>query len=61
MTKASLELAPPGMAEAIASRQCIKRSEQSEDIVGTVVFLASDDSAFMTGQTLTVDGGTSFH
>jgi NAD(P)-dependent dehydrogenase (short-subunit alcohol dehydrogenase family) len=28
-----------------------------EDLAGTAVFLASDDSAMMTGQTLVVDGG----
>jgi 3-oxoacyl-[acyl-carrier protein] reductase len=28
-----------------------------EDYVGTAVFLASDDSAFLTGQILNVDGG----
>jgi len=32
-----------------------------EDIVGTVVFLCSDDSDFITGQTILVDGGSSVH
>jgi NAD(P)-dependent dehydrogenase (short-subunit alcohol dehydrogenase family) len=28
-----------------------------DDLVGTVSFLTSDDAAFITGQTLSVDGG----
>ncbi len=61
MSEASKVLAGPELAEAIASRQCLKRSEQPEDLAGALVFLCSDDSAFFTGQTMTVDGGTSFH
>ncbi len=38
--------------------QDIKRPAEAEDIVGAVSFLASDDAAFITGQTLPVDGGT---
>lgn len=61
LSEASQVLAGPELAVAIASRQCLKRSEQPEDLVGALVFLCSDDSAFFTGQTMTVDGGTSFH
>jgi NAD(P)-dependent dehydrogenase (short-subunit alcohol dehydrogenase family) len=42
---------------AVASLQAIKRVEVTDDLVGAVSFLTSDDSAFMTGQTLNVDGG----
>ena len=37
--------------------QVIKRTQEPEDLVGLVSFLVSDDAAFMTGQTLMVDGG----
>jgi NAD(P)-dependent dehydrogenase (short-subunit alcohol dehydrogenase family) len=40
-----------------ASMQAIKRPEVPADLVGTVSFLTSDDAAFITGQTLNVDGG----
>ncbi len=42
---------------AVASLQAIKRVEVPDDLVGAVSFLTSDDAAFMTGQTLNVDGG----
>ena len=38
--------------------RAIQRDEKPEDLVGTVSFLASDDAAFLTGQTLVVDGGS---
>ncbi len=31
------------------------------DLVGAVVFFASDAAAFITGQTLVVDGGAAMH
>jgi len=40
-----------------ASMQAIKRPEVPADLVGTVSFLTSDDAAFITGQTINVDGG----
>ncbi len=42
---------------AVAQTQAIKRGEVPEDLVGTVSYLTSDDAAFITGQTLNVDGG----
>jgi NAD(P)-dependent dehydrogenase (short-subunit alcohol dehydrogenase family) len=42
---------------ANANTQAIKRPEVPDDLVGTVSFLTSDDAAFITGQTLSVDGG----
>jgi NAD(P)-dependent dehydrogenase (short-subunit alcohol dehydrogenase family) len=42
----------------VANRfQAIKRPEEPADLVGAVSFLTSDDAAFITGQTLNVDGG----
>ena len=38
-------------------RRAIKRDEYPEDLLGALVFLASADSDFITGQTLAVDGG----
>ena len=43
-------------ARAVASR-ALKRDEQPADLLGALVFLASADSDFITGQTIAVDGG----
>jgi 3-oxoacyl-[acyl-carrier protein] reductase len=42
-------------------RRCIQRDQYPQDLVGTVIFLASDDSDFMTGQSISVDGGMNMH
>jgi len=39
-------------------RRAIKRDQYPEDLLGTLLFLCSPDSDFMTGQVLAVDGGT---
>jgi NAD(P)-dependent dehydrogenase (short-subunit alcohol dehydrogenase family) len=46
---------------AIAGMRAIQRDQEPEDIVGTVVFLASPASDFITGQTFVVDGGMSMN
>ncbi|MGQ0654676.1 MAG: SDR family NAD(P)-dependent oxidoreductase [Betaproteobacteria bacterium] len=44
--------------DAAIRTRVIARDERPEDLVGALSFLASDDAAFMTGQTLVVDGGS---
>ena len=46
-----------GREEQVAKPYPLKRLGEPEDIGSVVAFLASDDSGWMTGQTLTVDGG----
>jgi 3-oxoacyl-[acyl-carrier protein] reductase len=45
---------------AVIAEQAIRRYQQPEDLVGLLVFLASEASAFVTGQTLLADGGRIF-
>jgi NAD(P)-dependent dehydrogenase (short-subunit alcohol dehydrogenase family) len=53
------ELTEHGEAfDEVAQAQVIKRIQEPEDLVGTMSFLASDDAAFITAQTISVDGGT---
>lgn len=46
---------------AMVAQQCVARPEEPQDLVGTVCFLASEESAFISGQTINVDGGLAFH
>ena len=51
-------------AEQLADRRkrrCFQRDQYPQDLVGTVIFLASNDSDFMTGQSIGVDGGMNMH
>jgi len=41
----------------IIAMQCVPRAEVPEDLVGAVLFLASEASAFITGQSINLDGG----
>lgn len=50
---------PPEVQEAVVTMTPLKRLGKPEDYVGAAVFLASDESSFMTGQTISVDGGIS--
>ncbi|HLI26313.1 MAG TPA: SDR family oxidoreductase [Chloroflexota bacterium] len=47
--------------QAAAATRVLKRVQRPEDLVGTVLFLASDDSDFMTGQMIVCDGGDNLY
>jgi 2-hydroxycyclohexanecarboxyl-CoA dehydrogenase len=49
------------MRAALVNAIPMKRVGQPEDIPGAVCFLASDDAAFITGQTVSVSGGLTMH
>lgn len=59
LTEASLSLIEDAEQYGV-DRGAIKRASQPEDIVGTAMFLASENAGYMTGQTLVVDGGKQF-
>jgi NAD(P)-dependent dehydrogenase (short-subunit alcohol dehydrogenase family) len=50
-------LCDAGQIEARAKLRPIQRVQTADNVVGAVIFLASDDAAFITGQTVNVDGG----
>lgn len=51
----------PGYREEEVARTPLGRLGTPEDVAAAVVFFASPAAAFITGQTLLVDGGTSAH
>jgi 3-oxoacyl-[acyl-carrier protein] reductase len=48
---------PDNVKEKMLEQIPLKRMGTAEDVAAAVLFLASDDSAYITGQVLTVDGG----
>jgi NAD(P)-dependent dehydrogenase (short-subunit alcohol dehydrogenase family) len=51
----------PEFLKMIIASRALKREEYAADIVGTAVFLVSEDANFITGQIVSVDGGATFH
>ncbi len=52
----------PGAEEALVNEMQLRhRKLMPEDLVGGLVYLASDESDMMTGQALTIDGGICFY
>lgn len=52
-----VNLEDPAVRETWREKTAMRRIGEPEDVVGPVAFFVSDDSAFVTGQTLNVDGG----
>jgi NAD(P)-dependent dehydrogenase (short-subunit alcohol dehydrogenase family) len=52
---------PTQELERHITTMCFKRAQEPEDLLGTVLFLASEESDFVTGQTIIVDGGSFLH
>src|SRR5438046_9453619 len=55
------QTAPKEFTEFQLKARSIKRLQTPEDLLGVLVYLASPDSALVTGQTMLVDGGGIFH
>ncbi|MEU1599877.1 SDR family oxidoreductase [Streptomyces sp. NPDC005708] len=56
----ALNAAQPGNNERLVQARCFKRTQVPEDLVGAAIFLASEASQFITGQSLNVNGGAYF-
>lgn len=51
----------PPLEELQLRNRCIKRPAAPEDLIGTALFLATEDSAFISGQMIVHDGGLSLY
>ena len=49
------------LRDASVSARTLQRDQEPVDVVGAVVFLCGPGSAFVTGQTIVIDGGQYFH
>jgi NAD(P)-dependent dehydrogenase (short-subunit alcohol dehydrogenase family) len=59
LTEASLKLIEDAASYGVG-RGAIKRAQQTDDLLGALLFFASPASDFVTGQTMVVDGGRQF-
>ena len=53
------EKIPKELRDKVLERLYIKRFGKPEDVANLVLFLASDDSQYITGQVIRIDGGLS--
>ncbi len=57
-TDSTLSIIPANRLEQLIGMQPVRRMGTPDDLTGALVFLCSDEAAFITGQVLIVDGGT---
>jgi NAD(P)-dependent dehydrogenase (short-subunit alcohol dehydrogenase family) len=50
-----------GVKDFAVRTRALRRDMYPDDLVGAVAFFLSDAAAFVTGQTLVVDGGAYYH
>ena len=58
MTKRTIS---PNVKKIALSLSLLKRFGQYDELIGGAVFLASDESSYMTAQTLSINGGAWVH
>ncbi|HVM65278.1 MAG TPA: glucose 1-dehydrogenase [Acidimicrobiales bacterium] len=61
MTPSVANNVPPVVLEIMERNALVPRLGKPEDVANLVLFLASDESAYITGQVIVVDGGTTAH
>ncbi|MGP5639921.1 SDR family oxidoreductase [Brachybacterium tyrofermentans] len=54
-------MSDPAVIDALAARTVVGRNGLPEDFAAAAVFLAGPGSAYVTGQSIAVDGGFSVH
>src|SRR4030095_10937396 len=57
MTEATKKIVPDGILQSLVMFSALRKPLEPEHLTSAAVFLASDDSDMMTGQTIVVDGG----
>ena len=54
-------ISPPAIRDAYRKAVPLGRITQTDDLIGVVVFLASEESRYITGEVITIDGGWSVY
>ncbi|MBK7948925.1 MAG: glucose 1-dehydrogenase [Deltaproteobacteria bacterium] len=60
-TASSKASVSPEMSDAIIANNLIPRAGRAEDLAHAVLYLASDEASFVTGQLISIDGGQMAH
>jgi len=61
LTPSTRAACPPEVVDGIVASNLVPRAGEAEDLANMVLFLASDESSFVTGQLISVDGGQLAH